>query len=251
MQLRCPGCGYALAELGENTVKRFDSGWQREEMQDFGYSVPAVAGAESAPAPMPGAIYTKQQPARPASVPSDVLTPFWQAVISGAMIAFVSILVTVGGFLLDAWPWWVIPIVFFCAFVIVSGFWWFKLLGAHRKLLWLVEMITGKDLDQDGQKGPPRQAEPFCVEWTDRENKRKEKHYWPVPEAQIREIGQAHLRGVNLSKRELAKHTSLSEEKALEVLAYMRQKAYAQYVDGNRTELTGRGEWFFKQLLSS
>jgi len=156
MQLRCPGCGYALAELGEGAVKRFDkSGWKREEMQDFGYAVPTAIGAESPPAPMPGATYIKQQPARPASVPSDVLTPFWQAVISGTMIAFVSILVTVGGVLFDIWPWWVVPVVFICAFIAVTAFKWFKLLGSHNELLWLKEIITGKDLDGDGRVGRP------------------------------------------------------------------------------------------------
>lgn len=253
MQLRCPGCGYALAELGEGAVKRFDkSGWKREEMQELGYAVPTAIGADPAPAPMPGATYTKQQPARPASVPSDVLTPFWQAVISGTMIAFVTIPITIGGVLFDMWSWWVVPITVACAFIAVTGFVWFKLLGSHRKLLWLAETITGKDLDGDGQRGRPRKPEPFCVDWTDRENKRKEKHYWPIPEGQVREIGEAHLlRGASLSKRELAKHTSLSEEKALEVLAYMRSKAYAIYVDGNRTELTGRGDYFFSRLLST
>lgn len=228
-----------------------DSGWKRERWQEFGYSVPAALGTESAPAPMPGATYTKRQPARPASVESDVLVPFWQAVISAVLGGVLVLVITVFLSIENEWSLWVPPLSFLGATALILFCAWLWRLGAHCKLLWLVEMITGKDLDQDGQKGPPRQAEPFCVEWTDRENKRKEKHYWPVPEAQIREIGQAHLRGVNLSKRELAKHTSLSEEKALEVLAYMRQKAYAQYVDGNRTELTGRGEWFFKQLLSS
>jgi len=158
----------------------------------------------------------------------------------------------VGGVAWDWWPWWIVPVIFVGTFIAVAFVMWFKLLGSHRKLLWLVEIITGKDWDKDHQIGQPRKLEPFCVDWTDRENKRKEKHYWPIPEEQVREIGKAHLRrGASLSKRELAKHTSLSEEKALEVLAYMRQKAYAHYVDGNKTELTGRGDYFFSRLLST
>jgi hypothetical protein len=223
----------------------------RQEWQDFGYTMPTV-GAQ-APALMAGETYIKKQPARPASVESDVITPFWQAVITAvsvtvALLFLGLLIVSIRG----EWP-LQIRYVFGFLFLLTTIFLlaWLYLLGAHRSLLWFVETITGKDLDGDREKGKP-EKEPFPVEWTDKENKKQERHYWPIPEEQVREIGKAHLhQGVSLSKRELAKHTSLSEEKALEVLKYMRQKAYAQYVDGNTTQLSGRGEYFFKQLLST
>jgi len=139
---------------------------------------------------------------------------------------------------------------------------WFLLLIVDRVTLLLNEIIEvaerifKKDINQDGliggqQESVPRKAEPFEVVWTDPEKRQLQLHGWPVPEEQVKEVGEAYFSGVDLSKRELAKHTSLGQDKALEVLNYMRRKAYAHYIDGNTTELTGRGEHFFSILLSS
>lgn len=247
IQFKCPYCKGRLAiqsVRGNSPIKR---GFKRQAWQEFHLDM----GSEDAPV-LAGTSFTRRQPARAASVESDVKVPFFQAMICGAIASLATLLGGVGLAAKQHWAWWIPPGAALTAFVAVMALAWASLLGAHRQLLWLVEEITGQDLDQDGETGQPREPEPFLVEWTDGQNRRQERHHWPVPEEQVREIAKAHLmQGANLSKREIAKHTSLSEEKALEVLAFMRNKAYARYMDGNRTELTGRGEYFFSQLLST
>ena len=119
-------------------MKRFDgvAGW-----------VPATPQAQAIP---PGAVVTTEAPARPASFAADLLVPLGQAVITGLLLAslvtFAAARLGYGGDLLTWWGGWALAI---------SAVTWAILLGQHRRLLWAVERVTGRDLDGDGKAGKP------------------------------------------------------------------------------------------------
>jgi hypothetical protein len=186
---------------------------------------------------------TRRSPARPATVEGDFAVVALQSLGCGVAIC----ILTVGATLQWGLSWWTPVMALGGGFSLA----WFILLYSQRKHLWIIETILGQDIDGDGTVGEPRQAEPFVVEWESKEGKRIQRETWPIPEEQVRELAEAHLRhDRRLSKRELARHTSLSEEKALEVLAWMRSHKMAHYVDGQKTELTGKGKYLLRQLLS-
>ena len=187
---------------------------------------------------------TRRSPARPATVEGDFAVIALQALGCGMAAAILSI----GGIWQGDWPWWS-PVIALGSGTSIS---WFILLYSQRKHLWIIEKVIGLDIDGDGAISEPYQAEPFVVEWHNKEGRSIKRETWPISEKQVREIAEAHLkRGKRLSKRELAKHTSLSEEKALEVLAWMRSHKMAHYIDGQKTELTGKGKFLLDKLLSS
>ena len=81
-------------------------------------------------------------PARQASPSSDVLVPFFQAVICGVTVAIVGsafVSLRIGAL----------------AFAVTFAVAWFGLLFDHRRLLWSIEKVTNADLDQDGHAGQP------------------------------------------------------------------------------------------------
>jgi hypothetical protein len=242
-QFKCPHCGRMLTvQPVKLTVPK------KERMQTFestapwqpSHSVPAVPKQE-----MPSFTEAKRQsPARPATVEGDFAVVALQALGCGVAICILAIGATLQWDLV----WWT-PVM-----ALGGGFSaaWFILLYSQRKHLWIIETIFGQDIDGDGTIGESRQAEPFVVEWHNKEGKSIKREMWPISEEQVREIAEAHLRrDKRLSKREIAKHTSLSEEKALEVLAWMRSHKMARYADGQTTELTGKGKYLLSQILSS
>lgn len=240
-QFMCPHCGCALRVQSMNP--------QSERMRPFEMSVPwqpshSVAAMPQQPETPQFSEATRRSPARPATVEGDFAVVALQAIGCGVAACILSIGVVVKWH----WPWWT-PLMVLGGGSAVA---WFVLLVGQRKHLWIIETITGRDIDGDGAVGEPRQAEPFVVEWESKEGKSIKRETWPISEEQVREIAEAHLRrGKRLSKRELAKHTSLSEEKTLEVLAWMRSRKMARYVDGQKTALTGKGSYLLSQLLSS
>jgi len=99
------------------------------------------------PPPMPpGASIDRAIPIRAPEVGGDVLVPLLRAVISGAMLAALSGVAA----LVIGWPWWV-PVGVAGMFSVAV---WFSC-GLSDKLLWASEIVTGKDLDQDGRIGQP------------------------------------------------------------------------------------------------
>jgi hypothetical protein len=78
--------------------------------------------------------YSRQQPARPASVESDVVVPLLQASATGVAVAVLSIPFTIW----MRWPWW-LPLAIGAGTTTVV---WLVLLGAHRKLLWAIETVS-------------------------------------------------------------------------------------------------------------
>lgn len=90
------------------------------------------------------------EPARAASLASDVGVPALQALISGMVAA---LLVAVG---VMAWGWsWA---AVGASGVGVLAITWALLLVDHRRLLWAVENLTSGDLDGDGVVGNPEPA---------------------------------------------------------------------------------------------
>lgn len=92
------------------------------------------------------------KPAREANVSSDVAVPLLQAAITGGLLAIPATLLAkalvpdADGLKLYA--------------ILASGFMciaWMVLLGEHRKLLWLIEGVTGHDLDGDKSVGQPQE----------------------------------------------------------------------------------------------
>jgi len=90
------------------------------------------------------------KPARAAEVGSDVAVPLLQSAITGGLLAIPATLLAkalvpdADGLKLFA--------------ILASGFTciaWMVLLGEHRKLLWLIEGVTGQDLDGDKSVGQP------------------------------------------------------------------------------------------------
>lgn len=77
---------------------------------------------------------SRTQPARPASLESDVIVPLLQSLATGFVIGASS--APVAYFL--QWH-WTTPLIIGGATVTIT---WLSLLGAHRKLLWLIETVS-------------------------------------------------------------------------------------------------------------
>jgi hypothetical protein len=97
-------------------------------------------------------------PVRPAGLVPDLLVPLGQALVTGGLLAS-AVTVIVGqtdwrhsGSLGALW----IGITLF-----VTALAWLYLLRDSRRLLWSLERLTGKDIDQDGRVGEP---EPQTIE---------------------------------------------------------------------------------------
>jgi hypothetical protein len=127
-----------LALVGEEGIVASGGGdWRRREGQAM------AAGQVAVPV---GASYEKKQPARS----SDVRE-------TAAYSAGSALVLAIAGFVFavlaqDARVFIVFLILGVIAFVVL----WFVLMWESRRLLWVVERITGRDLDGDGHQGQPK-----------------------------------------------------------------------------------------------
>lgn len=118
----CPHCGKPIAiTLNAMTAPA-----------SFAAAIPTPPW-EQQPAPIaqPGYSYTRTEPARPASLESDVFVPLAQAFATGVALAVPGIAATIA----LALPWWS-PIAISGAGMAAT---WAGLLNSHRKLLWATE----------------------------------------------------------------------------------------------------------------
>ena len=171
----CPNCGHVFSRPGEN------AGWQA--MTHFRQSVTAVAGGVApASVPQPIGDFERRAPARAASFESDVLVPATQALITGAVAIVPGILVTVWA----GWRWYV-PLEIGAG---VMTLMWLYLLDAHRKLLWLVEYASNRDIDGDGEVGAPSPAPPVRLEvrHADADGRGKRYQFFDLPDGVTREM---------------------------------------------------------------
>lgn len=127
--MRCPHCNHQI-RISIHKTPHSDQ-WQTTHPRSFESTPPW----ETAPPTFNGPIEaTKSAPARPASVESDVIVPLLQSLATGAAIA----LPTAALSLWLQWPWWSFLATGATTFTIA----WLTLLGAHRRLLWIVETVS-------------------------------------------------------------------------------------------------------------
>lgn len=133
--MKCPLCG--------STVGGVSAGWQRSNVQAFASGAISVA---------PGVRYSRTEPARKASLESDVTVPLLQSLATGVFAGVVS------GAISSIIDWNEPAIVGLATAALSSGLVWAALVRDHNASLWKIEEITGVDLDGDGIAGKPAPA---------------------------------------------------------------------------------------------
>lgn len=129
--MRCPHCQKELQIHIGKPHPQLGPGWDYARPQTFESSPFNTVGAADLSGPVEA---TRTQPARPASVESDVFVPLLQSLATGIAVA----IPTIGLTLWLRWEWWM-PIAAGGVTVTIA---WLQLLGAHRKLLWIVETVS-------------------------------------------------------------------------------------------------------------
>lgn len=133
----CPKCGYKLYQPG--------NGWS--ELKTFEQSTALTIPDSANNAPNFAAAYRKT-PFRKLEMTSDVWVPLAQSFISGVLATGVfGVVSSVLGWV----EWYVAPVTG----IVVVGLSWLVLLWAGRAMLWVIEEITGMDIDHDGHVGQP------------------------------------------------------------------------------------------------
>ena len=141
---RCPNCGRLLVV---QSVEQGLAGF--EELHNYPASVRRFQEVGTAALPVGVVEFSREQPARAASMESDVWVPAAQAGLAG-LAGSISLCVTV------AWSWpWYTPLL--AAGCVMCGTWGY-LLADHRRLLRSVERVVNRDLDRDGTIGEPAPA---------------------------------------------------------------------------------------------
>jgi len=252
----CPSCGarYLIVPEGEEKMKR---GFFRRKKREFEASQSWQASIAQ-PAMAPQAL--ARPPAQHDSVMTrDVQLPLAQARITGFYFAWgPTIIAAIIVALAKAGGWWwaAVPATFGISFLLFSGAAWYILLQKHRKILWFneIERFLGIDLNRDGFIGKPPKPDIVRVERTDRESRSMRWDDLPISTESLREVAHAVLQlRCNVSKRGLAKDTSLSVEKAAELLTAMREAGFARFNTAKKPEsgtaLTKDGLDLLEQIL--
>lgn len=191
------------------------------------------------------------QPARPAAVDSDVHVPLLQAAVSGFAIGLLSI-----------WPgwyfaWdWLTPMGL--AGVTFAGTWLF-LLSDHRRALWNIERISGRDIDGDGRIGPdPEPVAPppqiHRVEVTEQRPGQFHRQYFDLPAGIDYDKMKAIATAINLPGGSFSRPYLCATKGLLTQTEYnqLRQRFLAAgmvITSSNKTELTGSGRAMVKSYL--
>jgi len=100
----------------------------------------------------PGVRYSRTEPARSASVESDVVVPLCQALGTGVFAG------VVGGMISSLAGWEQVGLAGLATGAVASGLVWLALVRDHNASLWKIEEIVGRDLDGDGVVGRPAPA---------------------------------------------------------------------------------------------
>ena len=125
----CPTCGQALG-----------SGWERRESLTVALGKTLQSGGS----------YERRAPARIGNLRGDLVLPLGQASVTALVGAIL------GGILSG----WRIGLV--AGGVMFAGA-WLLLLWDHRRALWVVERINGRDLDHDGAVGKAKPDPPIIL----------------------------------------------------------------------------------------
>ncbi len=132
----CPFCERPLGSVGGA------DGWKQRDFREFAF-------AAGAPAVQPGVRYERRRPARSANIESDVAVPGVQALITGLIGGIAGGIVAMLVHAPKPWAWGL------AIGVITTAVTWILLLVDHRQLLWEIEEVIGRDLDDDGIVGDP------------------------------------------------------------------------------------------------
>jgi len=246
VQFTCPACGHVLTVQAVSKQIPARPKFKRQDWQEFAFT---VGEGKDAPA-LVGATFKRQQPARMASVESDVQVPFLQAVICGAVVGLLALVVGTPLAVREKWAWWVPPGAVCLAFTVVMALAWGIFLGAHRKLLWLVEEVTSQDLDRDGQTGEPAEVHVWVTEPDKRQAK---KVVLPLSEQEMQQVAKAVLRaGLPLSRRGLK--GVLSDGKFRRLYDTLLEKGWVIHKEGGPNagvELTYAGRAVLQHFLGN
>jgi hypothetical protein len=153
----CPHCGKPIAVTLTKSGASVPAGYILNGRQVFH----AAATGPAAPAALyEGYDYEKRQPAREPSLQGDVLVPAAQSLLTGlALAAPAAALMGLLGYEANT-------AIFTgggVGLLGATGMWLLKM-DAHSQLLWMVEKITGRDIDGDDAVGAPeRRVEPEPV----------------------------------------------------------------------------------------
>lgn len=157
----CKQCGHKMtanivvADLPDPT------GYTINGRQTFKQTMPGIATAS--PAMFEGYDYEKRQPAREPSLQGDVLVPAAQSLLTGLALGIPSSAV-MGMLGYDTATSLATGAIIGLSAISVT---WLIKMDAHSRLLWLVESVTGRDIDGDGETGEPEpvaKADPVRLE---------------------------------------------------------------------------------------
>lgn len=222
----CPHCGQPLP----------GGDWQR-----IPGASPFYSGTAAATLP-PGASWRRQTPARKPEFISDVGVPGAQATITGLLAGIGAGLATGD---------WLTGLI---AGGVTLGAAWFWFLGGSQKTIWLVETITGADLNGDGATGQPATPARQNIRVELVQDEPGSAHRLlvdlPINDSKARAMAGALLNnGASFSRRGLAGILSDTEysqtQTALLAAGLLRQRGEAK---NSGFEITGKGKAVLRQL---
>jgi len=194
--MQCPFCHRPMTATPTD--------WQRQESATFDLGVSTI---------QPGVTYERWKPVRPAAVEADVKVPLYQSLVCGA----VGGVLVGGGAALGGMGW---PSLLYAAIGGAGsvGASWLLLLSDHRRSLWEIEKIIGADLDGDGYKGPPPEAEKLpAPDIAITHKNENHTHWWmdkvPMTPREARAIAQAVLyQRVRFTRRSLVRAGAIPDD---------------------------------------
>ena len=124
----------------------------RTRRYDLDQPVPHAGGYGAPFYPEVKGMYEQMEPAREGNIHSDVLVPLLQSLITGFFGGAFLALMT--GYLVAQDVEYALY-AFGLSFVVITAVVWMVLLDDHKRLLWRVERLVGKDFDGDGVAGEP------------------------------------------------------------------------------------------------
>lgn len=201
--------------------------WREREAWSAGISEAIEAGSS----------YERREPIRIGDLRSDFILPLAQAVGCSIAAGILAAILwgSAGAALRSA------GVVFSLA--------WFLLLIDNRSGLWIVERITGRDLDRDGSIGRP--ARPVRVEVVDREGRSMRWPAMPLGEEKLRDLARAIVVTRSpYSRRALCRDRQVLTQNEYENLSRaLLEAGLLRDLPGNNRELTPAGRAMMRQLL--
>jgi hypothetical protein len=243
----CPHCGQPLAIVPAQPTYQ---GWRQPIT--FNSTAPTITAPLDAPAPAYSK-YERRQPARPATWESDVLVPLAQS----AMWGVIGGLLSIGLPAFAHWPWWT-P---FPAFVLSTSVAWWIISSDHHRALWIVEKMTGRDIDGDGHTGAPKpeSAPPvISLEMTARTEAGTFVKMFrfdldkSITEALFQQWGREALKNADLTQARWVKRNKFTREAYTDLLDKLEQADLVQRVGSAKNapyELTREGKQTISRYL--